>query len=312
MVGGTKAPKPSAEERALQASQAALLNQQRDIIQQQQNQQKILLPFLAEQEGYDIELDDNGNIKGIKKIANETDELNKTLEKELAQRSLKALRGELEVDPALEDALKTQKETLKERLARQFGPGYETSTAGVDALGEFDTNAETLRSNARTGQLTLSQQLGVVREQQNDASRGGAQDYLRQISTGDNMTFAGAYGQVASGYGQAQQSYQQQRQMQMQASMNNRNSMFQLIGAGVGAIGSVMGSPAAGAALFSDERLKSNAVRISTHKRLGIPIYKYTIGHEERIGVFASDVEARLPDAVGKRRGYKTVDYGRL
>lgn len=312
MGGGGNAPKPSAEERELQRQQALMLQEQRDIVKAQQQQQKILLPFLADQEGFDLELDENGNIKNIKKRTSEVDELNKQIELKLAKRSMDALEGNLPVDPALEDALKTQKETLKERLTRQFGPGWETSSGGVEAMGEFDTNAETLRSNARRGELTLSQQLGLVREQQNDSERMGSQDYLRQISTGDNLTFAGAYGQIAGGYGQAQAPYIQQRQMQMQAQQARQSNIFGLLGAVAGAAGTVMGSPAASAAMFSDERLKSKAVRIATHKRLGIPIYKYIIGGEERLGVFASDVEAKLPEAVGRRRGYKTVDYGRL
>jgi hypothetical protein len=309
MAKGASVPAPSAEERALQQSQADLLNTQKQILQSQQAQQKVLLPFFAEQEGYNVELDDAGNIKSISKTPNETETLRNTLDKELAERSLKALRGELPVDPNLEKSLKTQEETLKDRLTKQFGPGYETSSAGIESLRNQSESAENLRANARRGELTLSEQLGIAREQQNDFTRQSSQDFLRQISSGDQLTTAGAFGQVASGYGAAQAPYIQNRQMQFQANQSARSGMYGLLGSLVGAAGSIASSPAGGAAIFSDERLKSDAVPISKHMRLGIPIYVYTIDGQRRIGVFASDVERKLPMAVGKRMGYKTVDY---
>lgn len=312
MAKGAKVPAPTAEERALQKAQADLLGTQRQILEAQQAQQKVLLPFLAEQEGYNIELDDAGNIKKISKTPNETDELRKTLDKELAERSLKALRGELPIDPNLERELEKQETTLRERLQSQFGPGYETSSPGIESLGELTRNAEGLRASARRGELTLSEQLGLAREQQNDFSRMSSQDFIRQISTGDQLTAAGAFGQVASGYGNAQAPYIAQRQMQFQANQAGRSGIYGLLGSAIGAAGQIFSSPAAGAAIFSDEKLKSDATPIGWHNRLGIPIYVYTIGGERKIGVFASDVEPKLPGAVGRRFGYKTVQYRAL
>lgn len=312
MSGKAKVPSPSKEERELQKNQADLLALQRDIIMQQQQQQKVLLPFFAEQEGFDVTLDEDGNIASISRTPTEAEELRGTLEKELTERSLAALRGELPVDPGLERNLSRQEETLRERLTKQFGPGYETSSAGIETLGDFEANREGLRSAARRGELTLSEQLGITREQQNDAARMTSQDFLRQIGSGDPLTRAGAFGQVAQGYGAAQAPYAQQRQMQYQANQSRQNNMYQLIGAGIGAVGSILGSPAAGAAMFSDETLKSRAREIGWHTRLNIPIYVYEIDGQERIGVFAGDVEERLPAAVGRRAGFRTVDYRAL
>jgi hypothetical protein len=310
MGGSSKPPQPSPEERALQKSQSDLLNLQRDIIMQQREQQKVLLPFLADQEGYDITLDEDGNIKTIGKRYDRAEDLRKQLDEGLAERSLKALRGELDVDPQLENALKEQETNLRERLKHQFGAGYETSTPGIQALGDFFKQGEELRAGARRGELTLSEQLGIARQQQNQAERMTSQDYLRQIGPGDAMSFAGAFGQVASGYGAAQAPYIAQRQMQMQAQQSKRSGIMGLIGAGIGAAGSILSTPAAGAFMFSDERLKSNAVRIGKHRRLGVPIYKFTIDGEERIGVFAGDVQAVRPELVTERMGYKIVEYG--
>lgn len=302
MGGGAKAPKPSKEERALQAQQAELLKLQQSIIEQQRAQQKILIPFFAEQEGFDVEMDAQGNITSIKKVPKEIDQMKETLEKQLTQRSLDALAGKLPVSPGLEKSLKQEEQTLRDKLSSQLGAGYETSSPGIEALSKFSENAEALREGARTGQLTLAEQLGMARSQQVDYERLTSNDYLRQISTGDALTMAGAYGQVASGVGQAIQPYVQQRQMQMQASMANAQGRAGILGAGLGMIGS----------LFSDERLKSDAIRIGTLRPLGIPIYEYTMGGVRRIGVFASDVEATRPGAVGERFGYKVVNYEAL
>lgn len=299
MGGGAKVPKPTAEERALQKSQAELLNQQREIIEQQRAQQAILLPFLAEQEGFSVETDDKGNIIGISKIPSELDDKRKQLETELTDRSLAALRGELPVSPALEQDLSKQERTLRERLASQFGTGYETSSPAIETLGDFFSKSEALREGARTAQLTLGEQLGLAREQQNDFSRATSQDTLRQGSVGDALTFAGAFGQNASGFGQAQAPYIQQRQMQFQASQANQGAFASILGAGLGAIGSI----------FSDARLKSDAIQIAVHQATGLPIYEYTINGERRIGMFADEVEELFPGFVYERRGYKMVQY---
>lgn len=306
MNSSPKVPQPTAEERALQQSQAELLGLQTNILKQQQQQQAILLPFLAEQEGFQVETDEMGNITSISKTPSELDEKAKTLESEMLDRSLAALRGELPVSPGLERDIANQGQTLRDRLAAQFGPGYETSSPGIESLGQFEESANVAREGARTAQLTLAEQLGITRQQQNQFSQSSSQDVLRQSSLGDPLTLAGAFGQVAGGYGQAQAPHLAQRQMQFQASQSGASNFASIIGAGIGAAGKV------GAAYFSDERLKSNAIKIGKHQGLGIPIYRYEIAGETRIGVFASDVEHHLPEAVGEWGGYKTVDYGAL
>jgi len=305
MGGGVKVPGPSQEERDLQRNQAELLGLQRQIIEQQRAQNAILLPFLAQQEGFDVTTDANGNITSITQRAEETARRQQTAEIErlFGERSLAALKGELPVDPALEKDLGVQEQELRNQLTAQFGPGYETSTPGIQALEEFRRTAEILRSGARTGQLTLAEQLGITREQQNQFSRQSSQDVLRQSSIGDPLTFAGAFGQTAQGYGQAQIPFIKQREMQLQASQANASRTASLFGAGIGAIG----------AFFSDDDGKADPVLVS--KTLdGIPIYEYTHkGTGERmLGVMASDVERVHPGAVFHRLGRRAVSYEEL
>lgn len=298
MGGGVKVPGPSKEERALQAQQAELLKTQTQILQGQQKQQAVLLPFLAEQQGFDVTTDADGNITSIHKRDSELDRMKQELDQQLTQRQLDALAGNLPVSPALEKELGRQESTLREKLSKQFGPGYSTTTPGIQALGDQNTNAEALREGARNAQLTLAEQLGIAREQQNQYTQQTNQDFLRQVAVGDPLTFAGAFGQVAAGYGKAQEPYIQQRQMQLQASIANSQSSASIFGAGIGLIGS----------LFSDDELKSDLVFVSNGPA-GIPIYEYTIDGERRLGVLASDVETTHPGLIGERFGYRTVQY---
>lgn len=303
MGGGAKVPEPSPEERALQKSQADLLALQKTMIEQQNEQNKILLPFLAQQEGFEVQLNDQGVITGITKIADPLEEQNREIQTLFNERSLKALKGELPVDPALENELTGQEEQLRERLLSQFGPGYETSSAGIETLGDFFQAAESLREGARTGQLTLAEQLGLTRQQQEIFDRQSSQDVLRTSAVADPMSFAGGFGQVARGYGQAQVPYIQDRSLKAQLAGQAAGQRMGLIGAGIGAIG----------AMFSDEDMKGELLRISETPH-GIPIYVYTRKDtgERLVGVLASDVESVLPGSIYERGGYDMVQYGDL
>lgn len=307
MGGGVSVPGPSQEERDLQRAQKDMIDLQRQIITQQSAQQKILLPFLAEQEGFDVQVDDNGTITAITKRADPLADQSKEIQGLLNERSLKALKGELPIDPGLERDLAAQRSTLMESLTRQFGPGGLTSSPAQEALQRFNESEDILREGARTGQLTLAEQLGITREQQNDFARQSSQDTLRASAIGDPLTFAGAFGQVANNYLRAQQPFIQQRQLQTQASIANAQASTGIFGAGIGALGSI------GAAFFSDEDLKGEAVQISELPN-GLPVYVYTRKDtgERLIGVMAQEVAEVMPWAVGERGGYLTVDYERL
>lgn len=183
------------------------------------------------------------------------------------ERTLKGLRGELEIDPALERDIKTQESTLRDRLQQQLGPGYETSSAGQEAMQRFSEGANALRSQARHGEMTLSEQLAASRQGADIAQsqtalgatqtklpgvdplgsggfafgigQGGLQNQatLRQVLASP-LGIAGGLGQVAGGYQMPIGSFQNDRQMQLQASIQNaQNSM-----AGLGALGSVFGA----------------------------------------------------------------------
>ena len=66
--------------------------------------------------------------------------------------------------------------------------------------------------------------------------------------------------------------------------------------------------------LFSDRRLKSDVERIGEHNGLGLYKYRYNwdAPDRRRVGVMADEVARLVPEAVGERDGYATVDYARL
>lgn len=293
----------------LQQKQAEQLELQSQLIKQQAEQQKILLPFLMEQEGFDVEMDEAGNLKSIKKRADPDEDKRKDLERMYLDRSIAAMKGELPVDPALERSLKDQETMLREKLQGQFGEGYETASPAIETLGEFFRSSEQLREGARTGQLTLSEQLGLTREQQSLYKRQAGTDALRTGMIGDPLTIAGAFGQSAQGFGAALSPYIQQRSMMMQGSMASKQMMTQLLGAGIGAIGKI----GAAAIPFSDAAGKENLVQVAETID-GIPIYEYSLTGEteRRIGVLSTDVEMLYPDAVLSRFGWDAVNYDPL
>lgn len=242
-------PQPSAAETHLREQQARLLRMQTNIIKQSKKQQDILLPFFAKQAGFKVRMDKHGNIIGVHEVGyknpDKQDPLKKQsdeIQKLLNERTLAALKGELPVDPALERDLTRQEETLRERLQSQFGAGYETSTPGIETLDEFFKTAEGLRYQARTGQLTLAEQLGLARRESDQAQQAQSINILRGSAIGDPLSFAAGAGQTAAGYGNAGVPYQRDRQMQLEANIQNVANQMSFMG-GIGSLaGTVFGA----------------------------------------------------------------------
>jgi hypothetical protein len=229
---GVEAPKQSLAQKALVEAQTRYTNMMADLTQRTAEQNRTLLPFLAQQEGFDVDIDPTtGMVTGIRERPSPEREQEREIQRLFRERSLAALKGELPVDPALERSLKEEEAEIRNRLASQFGPGYETSGPAIETLSKFFESAEVLRSGARTGQLTLAEQLGLTREQQEMFRRGTAQDVFRQYAVSDPMAYAGAFGQVAQGYQQAQVPYLQQQQLKMGADVANQQLFGQFVGA---------------------------------------------------------------------------------
>lgn len=68
----------------------------------------------------------------------------------------------------------------------------------------------------------------------------------------------------------------------------------------------------AGAALFSDKRLKENVEKVGEEKGFNIYAFNYIWSPIRYVGVMAQEVKKKMPEAVGMRDGFLTVDYDKL
>ncbi len=218
-MGSPKAPKPSMEEKAAQSAQTALLNQQREMIQQQYSQQQLLAPLLYkdaniepyynvdgsiagfkdlgptkeeqaygklldaqtrqlaysqalqplefQQQGYQVTTDAQGNPTGITVVPGGAADLEaqyrqqqlatgkqqQTVNQLLLDRTQQAIRGELPVDPNLESQFGRTEAVLRESLRKNLGPGYDTSTPGIQALADFNRRKQETIYQAQHGEI---------------------------------------------------------------------------------------------------------------------------------------------------------------
>ena len=157
------------------AAQQGALPLQQQFFQTALGQIEEQAPLQAEAQRLQLELLNTalGELTAPEAPPTEAEQLAQEIELEFLRRSQAALAGELPVDPALERALEEGRGTLEESLRRQLGPGFATSTPGIEALANFDQRAEELRSGARRAELTVSEQLGQARAAQEQARLQG-------------------------------------------------------------------------------------------------------------------------------------------
>jgi hypothetical protein len=150
--------------------------------------QRLMEPYFYEQMGLRPQYGEGGALTGFERITDPLQQQREDIERQYLERTQAALRGELPVDPTVSRELETQERTLRETLRRQLGPGWETSSAGQEALSRFGQQRAEVLAGASRGELLLSEQLGLARgaaEQQRQAyERGGLTGiggYLAQL-----------------------------------------------------------------------------------------------------------------------------------
>lgn len=190
------APQRKAQIEAELRLQQQTVQYQETALRQYQEQQK-MQPLLYEEAGVRPIYDEAGNITSFAR----TEQGQKRLdyESQLLEHQRKALAGELPVDPTLERTLKEGETQLRSQLQAQLGEGYETSTPGIQALGEFSRKAAEARANVAHGQLVSGQQLLESQEQVGARQQAGASsgrgmlgDYgLRPVSFGQGVQAGG-------------------------------------------------------------------------------------------------------------------------
>tara|TARA_R100001086_G_scaffold235327_1_gene158173 strand:+ start:225 stop:1007 length:783 start_codon:yes stop_codon:yes gene_type:complete len=235
-------PGPTAEETELTRKQTEILEESLGLTRSQIEQANILNPLLFAQLGINAEFDPEGKLLSVSEdpeavsrrdIRGDIEGL--SLEKELA-----ALRGEGEIDPSLTRSFEEGEETLRESLLRQLGPGFETSTPGIEALANFQQRKTETEFGARRGDLSLFEQLAL-------SSQAGRQqqgsDTLNKLLgiTGIQTGNVGQLGQISGGFGGIGASLQADRSMQSQAAIAGAGASATRTAGLFGGIGSLGG-----------------------------------------------------------------------
>jgi hypothetical protein len=271
-----KAPGPSPQELEAQKQQLELLKFQRDILNRQLREQQLVAPILFAQAGLIPKFNEEGELVGV-----DEEPTMRQIREGLQGRTLAALKGELPVDPLLERELGTQEATLRESLRRQFGPGFETSTPGIEALQKFREGRFGLMEASRRGELTLGESLSLGRQQ-------GQQAALMQALQ-PNITLSQLFGGAAQGFGQALQPFQFGRAAQLQARMTSgqlsQQQLATLFGSTTQGIGAGIGAFAA----LSSAKLKKDITpldrdesRAALKKLRETPLFRYRYRWEGR------------------------------
>jgi hypothetical protein len=155
------------------------------------------------------------------------------LQKKAYERTMLAYEGKLPISPAMEQELATQKGLTEENLRRRLGSGWGLSTSGIQSMGDFNTNAELAREEARRGQITSGE--GILLARQGFGSGLTQQNYSNY--TGYPSSTLG----ISSGLTNAANPYLQQQNMAFQANVANAQNANQSRSGLMSGLGSLAG-----------------------------------------------------------------------
>ena len=243
------------------------------------------------------------------------------------------------------DAEKFNTASYQEQMASKAAADVQAAFAGAQGVSMRDaarrginpnsgafgaaSNANALKlaaatAGAQTGARTQAEQLGWARRMDaaglgrglsgaSTAAYGGA---TAAGSAGGN-TFMGAGNQYSQAFGQGAGYAMGGAQMGIQGQGNILQAQTSAYNTGVNATGSMYGSLlGAGAAYFSDRRLKENIEMVGRDERTMLPLYEfeYKNGSGKRyLGVMSDDVKERFPEMVTTMPdGYEAVNYAGL
>lgn len=186
-----------------------------------------------------------------------------------------------------------------EAQQQAFNQGLASQQAQNQALGQqYQQNYNNAALNNAASNQWLQQQMALYNQPLNT---------YNSLMTGSQVSMPNFQGtpnvmsQTPDYQGAVNQNYQGQ--------LNAYNTQ---VGSYNSMMNGLMNLGGASALYFSDPRLKSNVVRVGTH-RTGIGIYEYDIGNERQRGVMANEVERVMPDAVKTHpSGFKMVDYAKV
>lgn len=159
-LAGEEAKKAAPLQQQTLTTQTELLKLAQEDATRRAQLEKLTLPLALEAAGKKPVFDDAGNIIGLEDIPgtvkSELEGLQEQFALESTREALRGIRGQVPVGDPFENKIEQDRRALNERLRRQLGPGYDTSSPGIQALSEFEARANEARENIRFGRLSQS------------------------------------------------------------------------------------------------------------------------------------------------------------
>ena len=187
---------------------------------------------------------------------------------------------------------------------------FEASPFFTGGENAFRTERDAVDAGLSSGGLLFSQaRLNAVE----DARRRSYQNALSQY-LGLNQSQSGLGVGAATGVANILGSQGQAALNTAQNIASTRQGFLGTLGQ-IAGIGNAFGQAYTG---FSDRRLKSDISKIDQFGPLAVYLWRWNEDAEalglsgEDVGFMADEVERLLPEAVGVRAGYKTVDYAKV
>jgi hypothetical protein len=211
---------------------------QNKLIKQYIAEEEAISPYLAELSGYRKLTDSSGKISYQKLTAEEKyallnpdEKLSYDVQKAASERLLKAVKGELSIDPAFDDEYSRRKVSLQEDLIRQgLTPG---DTGYNEAVADFEAEMALARQNIRYGEMSTMD--AVSQSQTNELLRKQEMWYTKAAGLS-----GGSLGSVSM-LNTPLARYQKDREIAAQVGIANAQSSSPW-----GAIGSIFGTALGG------------------------------------------------------------------
>lgn len=175
--------------------------------------------------------------------------------------------------------------------------GLINSGAAIKGATNYASGLAQKTYNDRVGQLSTMAGAGQTAANTAAALSGQLGTGLANAALGTGSNIASLYGSQAQGLSQL---YAGQAAAQAQQNAAGTSGLFSLGGSLLG--------------MFSDARLKTKIKKIGKMQN-GLPLYEYYYIWDKKtkhVGVMAHEVLDKLPEAVGVRDGFLTVNYAML
>lgn len=171
------------------------------------------------------------------------------------QTLLRALRGEEPIDATLRSSFEERRRTLRERLRRQMGPDFESSSAGIEALANFDR--EESEAFTQFNRRTI-ETFSALAENRATSISGLTDSRLAQLSLPPNLQLERglALGSQTDSRNAFVEQQRREREFQLQGTVADQNSRdaadarhAAALGGGLSSLGGALTSAGQGSGL---------------------------------------------------------------